>query len=127
MAFTYSLSTDAGKVRLLIMDTNASSYVFEDNEIDAFLAMESVAKRAAALALETIASNEAFTLKVIQLLDLKTDGAKTSDALLKRAKSLREQADYDEESTDSGFEIAEFVTDTFTARDRVWNEALVSG
>ena len=89
MAFTYTLSTDAGKVRLMLPDNNPTQYVFEDDEIAAFLELEySNTRRATALALETIASNEAYTLKVIKLLDLQTDGAKTSDALLKRAALL---------------------------------------
>ncbi len=39
MAFTYDITTDRGKVRLLIGDTDAADYHFEDNEIDAFLTM----------------------------------------------------------------------------------------
>jgi len=41
MAFTYDITTDRGKVRLLIGDTNAADYQFEDDEIDAFLTMAS--------------------------------------------------------------------------------------
>ena len=126
MAFTYTLSTDAGKVRLIIPDNNSTNYVFEDDEIDAFLALEySNTRRGAALALETIASNEAYTLKVIKLLDLQTDGAKTSDALLKRAKLLREQADREDDSVEGGaFDIAEWVVDDFSARERIEKQRL---
>lgn len=121
MAFTYDLSTDAGKVRLIIPDNVSTAYVFEDDEIDAFLSLEySNTRRAAALALETIASNEAYVLKVIELLDLKTDGAKTSDALLKRAKLLRDQADRQDASEEGGaWDIAEWVVDDFSARERI--------
>jgi hypothetical protein len=81
VAFTYDTSTDNGKVRLLVFDTNSNSYVFEDEELAVFLSIEgSSLKRAAALALETMASNEAFVLKVIQLMDLRTDGAATANA-----------------------------------------------
>ena len=41
MAFTYDIDTNRGKVRLLLSDTNASDYQFEDDEIDAFLSMAS--------------------------------------------------------------------------------------
>lgn len=121
MAFTYTLSTDAGQVRLLIPDNKSTGYIFEDDEIDVFLSLEySNTRRAAALALETIASNETYVLKVIELLDLKTDGAKTSDALLKRAKLLREQADRADASEEGGaWDIAEWVVDDFTARERL--------
>lgn len=128
MAFTYDLSSGAGQIRLLIMDTNSGSYVFEDDELAVFYALErSNVRRAAALALETMASNEAFVLKVIQLLDLKTDGAKTADALMKRAAALRKQADADEMAEEGGaFDIAEWVVDDFSARERLEKEWLRS-
>ena len=37
MAFSYDLNTDVGKVRLLIMDNQQASYLFEDGELSAFL------------------------------------------------------------------------------------------
>jgi len=119
------LSTDAGKVRLLIPDRNAADYVFEDTEITAFLTIEGDIRNATALGLETIASDTAMVLKVIRLLDLTTDGAKTSDALLARAKLLRAQADAEEVT--GAFDIAEMVVDTFTLRERIYREALRSG
>lgn len=125
MAFTYDTSDNVGKVRLLIFDTDSNSYVFEDAELSVFLAMEgSSLKRAAALALETMASNEAFVLKVIQLMDLRTDGAATANALLKRAALLRKQADDEEYATDAAFDIAEWVVDEFSARERLAKEVL---
>jgi hypothetical protein len=126
MAFTYDTDSDIGRVRLITFDNQASSYIFEDVEIATFLALEgSSVKRAAALALETIASNEAMTLKVMRLLDLQTDGARTSDALLKRAGELRKQADREEAASDGGaFDVAEMVVDDFTFRRRLWNEGL---
>lgn len=126
MAFTYDLSSSEGQIRLLIMDTNAAAYLFEDAELSTFLSLERAnIRRGAALALETMASNEAFVLKVIQLLDLKTDGAKTADALMKRAAALRKQADIDEQAEEGGsFDIAEWVVDDFSARERVEKEWL---
>ena len=126
MAFTYDLATDAGKIRLLLPDNNSANYVFEDTEIAAFLSLENDnVRRGTALALETIASNEAFVLKVVKLLDLQTDGAKTSDALLKRAKLLREQADRADASEDGGaWNIAEWTVSEFAARERLYNEWL---
>jgi hypothetical protein len=126
MAFTYDLSSSEGQIRLLLMDTNSQSYVFEDAELSAFLALELAnVRKAAALALETMASNEAFVLKVIQLLDLKTDGAKTADALMKRAAALRKQAADDEQAEEGGaFDIAEWVVDDFSGRERIEKEWL---
>lgn len=125
MAFTYDVSSPGGQVRLLIFDTNSDSYVYEDAEIAAFLTLEhGSVRRAAALALEGIASNEAFTLKVVQLLDLKTDGAQTATALMSRAKELRAQALLDDAAESGGFDIAEWVNDSFTFRQRIINQAL---
>lgn len=126
MAFTYDTATDAGKVRLLVPDNDSTNYVFEDDEIAVFLALEyDNTRRAAALALETIAANEAHVLKVIKLLDLQTDGAKTADALLRRAKLLRGQADRADAAEEGGaWDIAEWVVDDFSARERLRKQQL---
>lgn len=109
--FTYDPSTDLGRVRLLISDTDdtdVSRQLYQDNAIDAFLAMATgtgtpMVKRAAALALESIAGNLAQVLKVIRTQDLQTDGAKTADSLRAVAKQLRDGAMEDEdEDPDSG-------------------------
>ena len=121
MAFTYLLNTNSGLVRLLIPDNNLSSYMFEDDEIEAFLTLEGGVKRAAAMALETIASNEALVLKAITLMDLSTDGPKVSDALLKRADLLRKQADLDGEIAGGGWDIAELVYDPFGYREILYS------
>ncbi|MCB0056472.1 MAG: hypothetical protein KDE45_05580 [Caldilineaceae bacterium] len=103
MSVTYplDLNTDVGKVRLLIPDRDPSWFAFQDEELTAFLALEgSRVKRAAALALETIAADVAMVDKVQETLDLKTDGAKTAEALMQRAAQLREQ---DDQETDTAF------------------------
>jgi hypothetical protein len=123
--FSYDLATDRGKVRLLIPDSKVDSFVFLDNEIDGFLAMETGVKRAAALALETIASDQVLVLKVIKILDLTTDGAKTSDALLKRAEKLRGQAGDEEElAVGNGWDIAGMIVDDHTLEQAVYNDAM---
>jgi hypothetical protein len=124
MMFSYNLGEDSGRVRLLIPDSRATGYVFEDEEILAFLSLEIGVKRAAALALETIASDQALTLKAITLLDLTTDGAKVSDALLKRAGSLREQATLEEEGQGEGFAIAGVIVDSHTLEQAYWQRAI---
>ena len=97
------------RVRLLITDTDREHEIFTNVEIDAFLDMEGDdVYGAAALALETIATNEALTLKVIKLLDLQTDGAKLAETLMKRAEKLREQSD----AVDEEFDIYEVIDNT---------------
>lgn len=110
MAFTYDNTTDRGRVRLLISDVDVSDVtrqLFDDSEVDAFLALSSGVKRAAALALDTIAADLAMVLRVIKTQDLATDGAKTADALRKQAQALRDQADRD--ADDAGvMEVLDF-------------------
>lgn len=131
MAFDVDLSTDVGKCRLLIPDRVEAEAIFQDEEITAFLALEnSVIKRASALALETIASDEALVLKVLKLGEDRTDGAKLSDALLKRAGLLRQQASFEIADVEDGeglFDIAEEIYDNFGRREHRWNEVLRGG
>lgn len=125
MAFTFDVATSRGQVRLLVPDSSPTTYVFDDAEIDAFLTLESSSvRRAAAMALETLASNEALVLKVIRILELSTDGAKTADALLKRAALLRSQADEVDAADGALFDWSEMTLDDFSARERRGNQWL---
>jgi hypothetical protein len=111
---------------LLIADTDASNAVFEDEELDALLVLESSnVLRTAAMALETIASSQVQVLKVIRLMDLTTDGASVSRELRARAKELRARADQLEAAEDDGaFDVAEMTVNHFSWRDQVYNQAL---
>lgn len=123
MAFTYDPTTSRGRVRLLITDTDGSNVIFQDAEIDAFLALEdSSVKRAAASALDQIASSEALVQKRIRLLDLSTDGPAVAKALREHAAALRDQAD--KEEVEGAFDWAEMVVTDFAARERLRNQAL---
>lgn len=108
--FTTDLSTDVGKVRLLLQDLDPSKPVFpSDDMIQSFLDLElGDVKQAAALGLETIAGNRALVLQVMQILDLKTDGQKTAQGLLAVAERLRETSNLDW----AGFDIAQVVDDS---------------
>lgn len=123
MPATYDVTTDRGRVRLLITDTDTTQPIFQDAEIDAFLAMEADSlKRAAAAALDVIASNESLVQKYIRLQDLQTNGPAVAKDLREHAKALREQAA--DEDTDGGFDWAEMVTGPFGARERIDAQAL---
>lgn len=54
MAFTYTLSTDIGKVRLKLGDTSSTAYAFEDDEITEFLSEGGSVTGATILALRTL-------------------------------------------------------------------------
>ena len=98
-----------GQVRVLIPDLrkledlrdlrNEPRYLFTDDEILAFLAVNNGnVKRAAADACDAIGMDKALQLLVLKTDDKQTDGAKLLDAIVKRAKILREQAREDDEN-----------------------------
>lgn len=104
----YDPTSTIGQVRLLINDV-ADAPTFTDTEITAFLGLVvgGSVLRAAALALDTIATNEALVSKVIRTQDLATDGAKLSAELRARAAALRTQAD-DLDDAGLGLEVVDF-------------------
>lgn len=97
-------------VRLLIADTDPANRIFSTRQIAAFLRLNGDnVRRAAAQALDTIASNETLVSKKITTQDLSTDGPAVSASLRAQAKELRRQADAGEGDTDAfGFEIVDF-------------------
>ena len=124
MAFTYDLSTEAGKVRLLITDTDHDNEIFADNEIATFLSLTAVdgsndINLAAAMALETIAASEALVQKKIKLLDLTTDGPAVATSLRAAAKILRDQSE-----NESYVDWTEINLNDFAASDIILNDAL---
>jgi len=122
--FTYDTSTNAGKVRLIIMDKNSGdgNYIFEDDEIDAFLSMESnIVLRAAAMALEAIAGDEALVIKRTKILDLSIDGIAVAQALMAYAASLRKQY---KDNEGSDFDYAEIADNIFSVRDAALKDRL---
>lgn len=130
MTWTYEpeVSRPLDQVRLLIGDTDLNepgNWIFQDEEVIAFLAMEDGAvKLAAAQALDTMASQEAMILKAIRLLDLSTDGPKVAAELRARAEVLREQ--FYGGASDLP-QSAELVVDQFTFEERMVNQFLREG
>ncbi len=124
MPWTYDPTTPVGQVRLLITDTNVARPIFADDaEIEAFLGMnDDDIRLAAAQALDVIATNEALVLKVIQNMDLRTDGAAVAASLREHAKTLREQVE-----TEPAVDYAEFAVNHFAVRDILAREALRRG
>lgn len=120
MSFTYDTATDTGRVRLLITDRDSSNQTFSDEEIAAFLTLSGSVFRAAAQALDVIATNEALVQKRIKTLSLQTDGPAVAAELRKQAEALRER----DNETDAGFDIAEMVVDDFSERERRFKQAL---
>ena len=93
MVATYDITTSRGKVRLYAQDTAIATAIFADDEIDAFLAAnDQNIFLAAADALEIIAANQAYVLKVISNNGLTTDGPAVAAALRETAKTWRAKA-----------------------------------
>lgn len=121
MAIDYTQAT--GQVRLLISDVDQQNEILSDDMIAGFLSRYGVAadgpttprgpvSRAAADALDTIATSEALVGKVIRTGDgLSTNGATVADALRKHAAALRARAleeDEDDGTAGGYFGVAEF-------------------
>jgi len=119
MPATYDPKTDLGYVRLLISDVggaDGNSFLFEDEEIQAFLDRAGSVGIAAATALRAIASNEAQVQKRITFLELKTDGAAVSKELRELADKIEAQA----EKTEDDAELMDFASmnvDMFSERN----------
>jgi len=131
MTFTFDLSTDRGKVRLIIDDTDETYEFFSDAKIDAFLTLAGdidgePIRNAAASALDTWATNQALVLKKVMLLDVETDGPAVAKAMREHAAILRKEAAEigATTSTDPGFEVAEMALGHFSWVEQVTNEAI---
>lgn len=107
---TVDPTTDVGRVRLLATDLDEVSPLLSDAQITALLNLsDNRVLRAAAQALDTIASSEALVSKKIRTLDLQTDGPAVAKELRERAKSLRQQDDeQDDDGGTWGLDIVEF-------------------
>lgn len=88
---TVDFSTDTGKIRLLISDTDASDYVFTDAEIQAFLDLGGEIYLAAALASEAWARDRARVEKRRRDGGMETEQVAIAD-LLALAKQLRKDS-----------------------------------
>lgn len=84
----------ADDIRLLIPDLGTGAdQIFSDEQIASFATLGGEdALISTALALETIATNEALTYKYVKTDDLTVDGVKGASLILERAKSLRQMA-----------------------------------
>lgn len=96
MSATYDPATPVGRVRLLIADTDVEREggpLYSDEDIAAFIDMESGSVTlAAALALDTAATDEALLERRIAILGLQTDGPAVAASLRAHAAALRERA-----------------------------------
>lgn len=88
MAFTYDLSTDAGKVRLRIADTSSTAYAFEDAEIAYFLTEAGSVLGACRLAIQTLLTDAARRERAFSLPGVDYDDKGRVAALQQALKNL---------------------------------------
>lgn len=111
-------TTPTGQVRLLIADLS-SPPLMEDDVLAGYLSMhgytgeaDSIERpgiwRAAADALDALATSEVLVSKKIRTQDLSTDGPAVAAELRKQAAALRYKADQADAAADSFFEIIPF-------------------
>lgn len=111
-------------VRLLTGDKAAGEYIFTDDEIESFLELsKGNVYYAAADALDAIASNTAYTLKVLTILDVTTNGQATAEAIRASAAALRAKADADAANT-IVCGVANVIQPELPTHWRPWWEAL---
>ncbi|ASX99255.1 hypothetical protein SEA_MOLIVIA_31 [Arthrobacter phage Molivia] len=114
--------TPVGQVRSLIPDIKKyddpenpladAAYIFEDDQIQAFLAVNGdKVKLAAAQAIDALAINEAYISKKIRTEDLSTDGPAVADAMRKGADALRRQQRDEDQALglEENFVVTDFV------------------
>jgi hypothetical protein len=120
----YDLGATIGRARLLVPDRDTAHAIFTDAEYGGFIAIEGDDPRlVAAAALETMAASDAYLFKKNRVEDVQTDGPAVANALMKRAAALREQAQWADDQSGGAFDWAEQVTDVFSARERLLDQA----
>lgn len=120
MPFTTDPTSNIGRVRILITDRDPLNPIFDDTEIEAFLALESDSVyRASATGLLAIAADQALLLKVVKLLDSSYDGAKLADSLRQLAQKYLDRADQVDAASGGTFDWATFIDDPFAAREAI--------
>lgn len=125
MSFTFDPTTDRGRVRLLVADTDQSdpdTQIFEDGEIDAFLSLgNNEVFEAAALACESVAASasrsaiawRALGQQRIDKRDVPEHYRALADRYREKARSVpAEEIDAMQYNLDAfGDQIGEFVGD----------------
>ena len=111
-------------VRLLTGDKAEDNFIFTNEEMEMFLELNSGnVYYAAADALDAIAANAAYTLKVLTILDVTTNGQATAEAIRASAAALRAKADADAANT-IVCGVATVVQPELPTHWRPWWEAL---
>lgn len=117
MSWDYDPTTDIGKMRLLIADTDELRPIMQNEDLQGFIAIAGNYWLGAAMALDSIAANEVMTQKVLTIMGTSTDGAKVAKELRARANQLREDFKNFGPTTELGFATAEMPDGAFSAEE----------
>ena len=103
-------TSDRGRVRALVPDTDETDLMLSDALIDAYLSISGDRVLiAAALALEAIAVDEVLTYKIVATDDLRINGVTGAEQLLAKAKLYRQQSAQDDASVEEAFSLVPTV------------------
>lgn len=104
-----------GQVRHIIGDVDEANQLLTDDHIKTYLELNDWADgyksgvyRAAADALDAIATSTALLDKKIRTQDISSDGPAVSAVLMKQAAGLRARADSEDPANESFFEVIPF-------------------
>ena len=112
--FPVDPATKVGQVRILIGDTiqdHGNEYIYSDEIVGGYLTINADnVKYAAADALDTLATNDAYVSKKLRTESLQTDGASVANAIRLHATALRARArqETDDLASADAIEIVDF-------------------
>jgi len=109
---------------VLLSDTDIQNIIDMMNSLDPDGAAD--IRLIAAQCLDAIATNQALVLKVVTMLDVKTDGAALAKSLRDHAKSLRDQV-FDPDQQEAYFDFAEQINDMPGWREKVIKDFMRQG
>ncbi len=110
MTFTYDPTTDIGRVRrTLPQEKSVATYSLTDEEIQSYLTDMGPWQLAAAQALDDLASDQAYVLKITtnSAIGISVNAVAVSAELRARAKELRDDYAASGAITDAGFDVAQ--------------------
>lgn len=126
MTFTLDYATTLGQVRAIVGDITEATAAFPDEQLNAYLGLESDRPLlAAALAFENLATRPSVGRRVAG--DISMDNAQVSRACLEAGQRCRDRDSAVAAGAGDGFDIAEFVLSPAGVAERLWDEALRGG
>ena len=126
----YTVSATTGLIHFVVAPIDGAEIVvtyefslLPDDDIQFFLDLNGAnVRRAAADALDTIASSEVLIQKRITILDIKTEGDDVAASLREHAKRLRNSDDLSSSEDDTLFDYAEMALGPFNRYKMWWKE-----